>query len=89
MPVRDVKLFDTEVQQGHGQDQGSLTCQSEMSNCLTQRSSKGMDRTKGPSHVSQRCDTDLTSSQESPHRLIRDVADSHSMNINCLLLDYQ
>ena len=55
MPVRDVKLFDTEVQQGHGQDQGSFTCQSEMSNCLTQRSSKDMDRTKGPSHASQRC----------------------------------
>ena len=55
MPVRDVKLFDTEVQQGHGQDKGSLTCQSEMSNCLTQRSSKGMDRTKGLSHASQRC----------------------------------
>ena len=47
-----VKLFDSEVQQGHGQDQGTFTCQSEMLNCMTQRSSKGMVKTKGPSHAS-------------------------------------
>ena len=76
MPVRDVKLFDTEVQQGHGQDQGSFTCQPEMSNCLTQRSSKDMDRTKGPSHASQGCQIVWT--QRSSKGMERTKGPSHA-----------